>query len=422
MTARIPCARSLLIIVPLLALGVLAPAQIGTLAATAPGASAIEQGRYLVQAGNCISCHSRTGGASYAGGKAFQAPYAFLGTIYSTNITPDRETGLGAWSEADFIRAMRSGLAPGGKHLFPVFPYTNFSKLTTGDLKVMYAFLRTVPAVRALPPENSFWFRQRWAIALWNALFFDAGEFVPNTAQSAAWNRGYYLVEGLGHCGACHTPRNWLLAERASARLTGGTQVGEVTVGKDRTWSAPNLTAAASGLAKWTAEDLHKYLKTGHSRRAGTLGPMNEVIANSLQYLADDDITAMVTYIKSFPANGASPIQTLSAAERTAGQALYDRHCEECHLSTGRGGFRKAPPVAGSPIVQAEDPASLINVILYGAAPAPTVSAGFDAWEDMASFRQKLTDAEVAQLANYLRASWGNSGGRVTPGLVAAQR
>jgi mono/diheme cytochrome c family protein len=313
-------------------------------------------------------------------------------------------------------------VAPGKKHLFPAFPYTSFTKLATTDIKAIYAYLRIIPAVHAVPPENSFWFRQRWVMVLWNALFLGAGELAPDSSKSDAWNRGHYLVDALGHCGACHTPRNLLLAERAAVPLTGGVQVGEVEGGMNRIWSAPNLTSADSGQAKWSVEELQKYLKTGSSRRAGAFGPMNEVIGNSLRYLTDADAAALATYIKGVPANQESPLQTLSADERAAGQVLYDKRCEECHLSSGRGGLRKAPPVASSTIVQTQDAASLVNVIVYGAKPAEEIPSAFDAWEDMPGFKDKMTDTEIAQLANFLRATWGNRGGRVSPNSVAAQR
>jgi mono/diheme cytochrome c family protein len=198
--------------------------------------------------------------------------------------------------------------------------------------------------------------------------------------------------------------------------------VGEVEPSKQRAWSAPNLTGAQSGLAKWSLEDLQKYLKGGFSRRAGVLGPMNEVIANSLRYLSDSDIAAIAVYLKSLPANGESAQQTLNAAEHAAGQAVYEKYCDECHLSSGRGGFRKAPPVAGSPLVQAQNAASLVNVILFGATPATGLPASLDAWESMPAFADKLTDAQVADLANYLRAGWANRGDAVRAKFVAEQR
>ena len=244
---------------------------------------------------------------------------------------------------------------------------------------------------------------------------------MPARGQSDAWNRGNYLVEALAHCGACHTPRNFLLAERTDARMSGGMIVDETEPAKFRGWSAPNLTSAQSGLARWSSEDLQKYLKTGHNRWAGTLGPMNEVIANSTRHLTDIDVAAMALYIKSLAANGDSEVITPGSDELLAGQSLYDRHCQECHLSSGRGGFRKAPPVAGSVLVQAKEPSSLVNVILYGAQPAADIPASLYTWEEMPGFGDKMTDAELGQLSTFLRASWGNRGGRVSGATVADQ-
>jgi mono/diheme cytochrome c family protein len=384
---------------------------------------AVERGRYLAGVANCVTCHTAKTGAPFAGGRPFRTTYGLFGDIYSSNITPDRDTGIGSWTEGEFIRAMRHGVAPGERHLFPAFPYTSFTKLTTADVQAIYSYLRTIPAVRSAPPENSFWFRQRWVMRFWNALFFSEGELVPDSSKSSTWNEGRYLVEALAHCGACHTPRNLALAEQTGgAQFTGGLHIDEVEAGKSRAWSAPNLTSAEIGLAKWSVDELQKYLKSGSCRRAGVLGPMNEVIANSLRYLTDADAAAMAAYIKSLPAGGETAQQTLSAEEHAAGQALYDKHCDECHLSTGRGGFRKAPPVANSPIVQSSDASSLLNVILYGANPAAESPNAFEAWEDMPGYKDKMTDTEIAILANFLRTSWGNQGGRVSSKAVAAQR
>jgi alcohol dehydrogenase (quinone), cytochrome c subunit len=259
-------------------------------------------------------------------------------------------------------------------------------------------------------------------MALWNTLYFDAGAFAADPRQSDAWNRGSYLVEALGHCSACHTPRGLLLAERADAHLSGGEHIDEVEAGKFRLWSAPNLSAAARGLARWSADDLARYLKNGHNRWTGTFGPMNEVIGNSLRYLTDADLAAMAVYIKALPARGEAAAAVLNDAERAAGQTLYDRHCRECHLASGRGGFRKAPAVAGSAIVQAPGAASLINIILYGAHPAAELPATLYTWEDMPAFGSTLSDVEVSQLVNLLRVSWGNRGERITPPIVTAQR
>jgi mono/diheme cytochrome c family protein len=198
--------------------------------------------------------------------------------------------------------------------------------------------------------------------------------------------------------------------------------IGEVEPGVNRLWSAPNLTSADSGLGRWSVDDLKKYLKTGFCRRAGVLGPMNEVVGNSLRYLTDADVAAMAEYIKNLPANAESELQRPGASELAAGQALYDKHCDECHLSSGRGAFRKAPPLAGSAMVQSGNAASLVNVILYGAVPAPKLPASYDAWEEMPGFKDKMSDAELATLVNFLRSHWDNRGGRVRPAFVAGQR
>jgi alcohol dehydrogenase (quinone), cytochrome c subunit len=382
----------------------------------------VVRGAYLVRAANCISCHSAPDGASFAGGKAFETPYPFLGTIYSSNISPDRETGIGAWSETQFIRAMRYGIAPDGRNLFPAFPYTAFTKLSTPDIRAIFAYLKTVPAVRRTPPANSFWFRQRWLMLVWNALFFSPGQFAPATNQSPEWNRGAYLVEALGHCGACHEPRNLLMAQRAGATFSGGELLEVLDGTRTRRWTAPDLTPSKTGLAAWSGDDLHKYLKSGHSRRAGVYGPMNEVFADSLRFLTDDDINAMVTYLKAASPAPPNTSATLMAGERALGQALYDKYCEDCHLSTGRGAVRKAPTIAVNPVVQDRDPASLINVILFGAHPAAEVPQAFDAYDDMPGFGGKLNDEEVARLATFLRGNFGNSGSVVTAARVAKQR
>ncbi len=382
----------------------------------------VERGAYLARAANCVSCHTAAGGQPFAGGRAFQTTYSFLGSLYSSNISSDRATGIGAWAEQDFIQAMRFGLAPGQRHLFPAFPYTAFTRLSTPDLEALFAYLQTLPAVRSTPPSNSFWFRQRWAMTLWNWLFFKPGELKTAPDQSPEWNRGAYLVEALGHCGACHRPRNLLMAERPSAPLSGGVLVDEVEPGKLRRWSAPDLTNSKRGAGTWSADDLHKYLKTGHSRRAGVFGPMNEVFANSLRYLSDEDLSAMVTYLKGAAPAAGDEAYVLTTEERSTGQALYDKHCEECHLSTGRGAVRKGPAVTGSAVVQARHPSSLINIILYGASPSPDVAPTYDAYDDMPAFDAKLTNHEVAILATFLRNSWDNRGAAVSDNAAARQR
>lgn len=381
--------------------------------------SEIELGRYLATAGNCVSCHSSPGQSEFAGGVPFETQF---GTIYSTNITPDIETGIGSWTEAQFRGAMREGIRANGEHLYPVFPYTAFTKLSDSDVDALFAYLQTVPPARAHAPENdlSFPFNQRWLMAAWKTLFFDAARFTAETERSAEWNRGAYLVEALGHCGACHTPRNFLGAERADWALSGGTYLDEVPGGQVRPWSAVNLTSAASGLVSWSVEDTAAYLKTGVNAYASTFGPMNKVIMNSTRHLADADIRAMAVYLESLPPKEQDVGRMASDKVLRTGQNLYTIHCGTCHLPTGKGAIDTGPPVAGNPVVQAADPASLINSILYGPElpnPLPPVR-----WKHMEAYGDQLSDEEVAALASFLRSSWGNRGGAVSADQVAAQR
>jgi mono/diheme cytochrome c family protein len=382
----------------------------------AAASAMVARGRYLTAAGDCISCHTRPGGAPFSGGRPFTTPF---GTIYSSNITPDLPTGIGNWTRADLRLAMHEGIAPGGKRLFPAFPYPSFTKISDEDVDAIFAYLRTITPQRYVPPPNSFLLRQRWAMRFWNELFFTAGRFSPNPGQSSTWNRGAYLVGGLGHCGACHTPRNSFMAEIPNEAYTGGTFQDSVAPGKIRRWSSANLTSSKEGLAAWSLNQLARYLHTGFSLRAGTFGPMNEVIVNSLQHLSNDDIHAIATYLKSLPARQL-PGADVPVSEMTAGKRIYRNRCEDCHQASGRGGMFEAPPLAGSAVVQATDPASLINIILYG--PDQPKGISFGSWETMEPYDRVLTDAEVAAVSNYVRGSWGNRAGMVTPAAVAKQR
>lgn len=391
-------------------------------AAVTPSDPVVAQGLYLAQAGNCISCHTRAGGEPFAGGVAFVTDF---GTIYSTNITPDKTAGIGDWTEEQFFRAMREGIAADGTHLYPAFPYTDFAKVTDADLKAIWAYLKTLNPSSQQPPENEmgFPFNQRGLMAVWNALFFDGAPFTSTAGKSADWNRGAYLVEGLAHCGACHTPRNALGAEDDSRALSGGTYLDKVAGGAMRPWSAVNLTSADDGLKTWSVDDLASYLKTGHAKPAGTFGPMNEVIVNSLSKLTDEDVRAIAVYLKELPPIERAKPSGLSVADLREGDTQYTIHCGTCHLPTGLGsvpGSELGPPLVGSAVVQAEDPASLINVILYGAEipqPPPEKS-----WTTMKPYGNLVDDEQAAAIATYVRASWGNRGGKVTAADVAKQR
>lgn len=378
--------------------------------------AALARGKYLAKAGNCMSCHTRPGAAAFSGGVAFATR---LGMIYSSNITPDPVSGIGGWTVDDLRRAMHEGIAPGGRHLFPAFPYTSFTRVSDADVAAIYAYLRTLQPVRYSPPSNSFLLRQRWGMVFWNAMFFSSQRFRPDPRESADWNRGAYLVAGLGHCDACHTPRNVFMAEKAAEAYAGGSLNETVPGGQIRSWSAVNLTSSMSGLAAWSLSDLSRYLHTGFSLRAGTFGPMNEVIDKSLKDLSDADIHAMAVYLKSLP-----PVQSaassVSEADVQAGARIYGDHCQECHMRSGRGGLFSAPPLAASAVVQAQDPASLINVILYGADEPKDLS--FGGWQTMHPYKDVLSDTQIAAVSNFVRGSWKNRAAAVTAAQVARQR
>ena len=328
------------------------------------------------------------------GGVAFETPF---GTVYSTNITPDRESGIGQWSAADLRRAMHEGVDPNGASLIPAFPYTSFTKVADADVADIYAYLRTMPAVRYSPPDNSLLLRMRWGVSLWQQMFFTPGRYAADRAKSQEWNRGAYLIQGLGHCSACHTPRNLSMAEREEAAYQGGVFNEQVAAGKLGKWFAVNLTSAKHGMGSWSVAEIEKYLRTGVSTRAGTFGPMNEVIVNSLRLLTPADLHAMAMYVKSLP--GAAYVgERVSSEQAAAGAALYKARCEKCHGGSGRGGFFAGPPLAGSAVVQGEDPASLINIIVRGPALAKGVSYG--SWESMldtpmSSMTQRLPPSAI---------------------------
>ncbi|MDA8962204.1 cytochrome c [Congregibacter sp.] len=393
-------------------------------AAPLVGASELEvRGEYLTAAGNCVSCHTTEDGDAFAGGLGFETDF---GTLYSTNITPDSQTGIGNWSLEEFTGAMRRGERPDGTHLYPVFPYTSFTKVSDEDIAAIYAYLKTVTPVKFTPPGNdlSFPYDQRWALGLWKSMYFTEGRHEPQAAQSAQWNRGSYLVEGLGHCSECHTPRNFLGAKDPELAMTGSTYTERVE-GKASVWSASNLTSDSSGLAMWSHEDIAQYLKLGFSERAGVFGPMNNVVVNSTRHLSQSDVNAVATYLKSLPANSQDSGAPATEAVVRAGSLQYDIHCGTCHLPTGEGSPETGPPVIGSPVVLDADPSSLINITLYGAQlpkTAPSTEWQARGWKRMESYANKLSDEQVAALLSYMRSAWGHEAGAVTPEQVAKQR
>lgn len=372
----------------------------------------ILRGKYLAILGDCASCHTSKGGEPYAGGRGLNSGF---GIIYSANITPDRETGIGTWSADQFYRAMHRGVAADDSHLYPAFPYPYFTHMTRADDDAIYAYLRTVPEVEAKPPPNKLPFPLsiRGLMAIWNALYFTAGEFKPDPAKSAEWNRGAYIVTGPGHCGGCHTPKNFLMADEDEHALAGGVIDN---------WFAADLTGAArGGLASWTAADITEYLKSGRNARATASGAMGEVIELSTSRMDDADQVAVATYLKSLPPAAPEPRPGVPdrAAMRT-GEAIFADACSACHLSQGNGQPRLFPPLAGDASVQSRDGTTLIRIVLQGSrspatADKPTPHA-------MPAFGWKLNDQQVADVLTYIRNSWGNESKQIDASDVRALR
>lgn len=384
----------------------------------------IKKGEYLVHAGDCIACHTAPGGKQFAGGYTLPTPF---GTLYTPNITPDKEYGIGQWSFEDFYNALHDGVAPGGvlggRYLYPAFPYPSYTKVTRSDAKAIWAYLRSLKPVHKKPPENQmeFPFNIRQALIGWRLLFFHPGTFKPNPKRSKEWNRGAYLVQGLGHCSACHTDHNVLGAKKEGEFLAGGM----IPV---QHWYAPNLTSNQRyGLGRWSKKEIVQLLKTGISGKNATFGPMSDVVHDSLQYLDNKDLYAIATYLKSLPAKDEPEPpdhEELSQEQRqilyNMGQHLYAHHCSECHQPGGEGVEGIYPPLKGNGAVMARNPVDAIRMILQGGFEAPTKENPRPF--SMPPFAHVLSDKQVAALATYIRHSWHNDAGPVPPSLVEKYR
>lgn len=383
-------------------------------AASPDAAQLIEQGRYLASVGNCMGCHTASGGAAFAGGRELPTPF---GRFYGPNLTPDEATGLGNWTADDFWRALHNGKAPDGSLLYPAFPYPSYSRMTRLDSDALYAYLRSLPAVRQQnrPHELSFPYDQRVLIAGWRALFFRPGQAADShggkadAQQSEQWLRGRYLVEGLAHCAECHTPRNRLGALQGSAGLAGAVIPGQ-------NWYAPPLTAdPVTGLGQWSEQDIVDLLKTGMSKQSHAAGPMAEAVHVGFQHTSDADLAAMADYIKSVPAAGLdaaarSPQAGKAAMER--GGKIYAQQCVQCHQADGKGAAQAWPPLAGNISVVAVSPVNAIRLVLAGGfAPA---TAANPRPHGMPPFGQVLNDQDVASVVTFIRQSWGNEASEVS--------
>ncbi|MGH8819931.1 MAG: c-type cytochrome, partial [Rhodoferax sp.] len=362
----------------------------------------IERGRQLAAAGDCAVCHTAPGGNPNAGGRAMATPF---GTVYTTNLTPDPETGIGHWSFSAFQRAMREGISRDGKHLYPAFPYTAFTRISDDDLMALYAYLMTQPPVRAQVPETrlAFPFGVRPLMAVWNALYLDPGPAPTDAARSAQWNRGAYLVNGVGHCAACHSPRNMVGAEQGGRRYLGGAMVDG--------WEAPSLTAQSHAPVPWTEGALYQYLRHGHTEQHGmATGPMGPVV-KELATLPAADVRAMAHYLASFQ-SAASPQQAAATAQvlvnraetrnallASPAQRLFDSACGACHRDgNGLAQTGRNIPLALNSNLYSEHPDNLLRVVLEGISEPATSELGF-----MPTFRHSLDDRQIAELAGYMR-------------------
>ncbi|WP_426608841.1 cytochrome c [Bradyrhizobium sp. McL0616] len=367
----------------------------------------IARGEYLARAGDCTACHTAAEGRLFAGGRPMPTPF---GTIYTSNITPDPETGIGKWSADDFYRTMHNGRFPDGGLIYPAMPFASYTKVTRADSDAIFAYLRSVTPVnqKNKPHELRFPYDNRQLILGWRTLFFSEGEFKPDPSKSAEWNRGAYLVEGLGHCGMCHSPINALGGTSQSDAFKGG-------LIPMQNWYAPSLTSnREAGLGDWSIKDITDLLQTGVSARGVVYGPMAEVVHNSLQYLNDEDTRAMAVYLKGI-AEASSPPPPSSALPTTEssllislGKTVYDKNCASCHGLQGEGKPPHWPPLANNQSIEMQSAVNPIRMVLNGGYPPGT--KGNPMPYGMPPFAGLLSDNEVAAVVSYIRTAWGNRG------------
>lgn len=370
---------------------------------------AVKRGQYLARAADCVACHTSPGGTPFAGGLQINTPFGMLTT---PNITPDVDTGIGGWSDDQFYRALHEGIGRHGEDLYPVFPFTSFTKMTRDDVLAIKAYLFSLKPVYAprAPSAMNFPFNIRSTLMVWRELFFTEGTFQPDPKQSAEWNRGAYLVQGPGHCGECHSPRNVLGAVEQSKALAGGTV--------DH-WLAPNISSnPITGLGDWKVQDIVALLKKGSTKTQGVVfGPMALVVHDSLRYLTDSDLKAIAVYLKTSPERGSPAAQAVPPGATMAKSAtLYLENCAECHQAKGKGLPGSVPNLAGNPVITASEPNDIILAVLKGLQPRGNYGG-------MPSFAASLGDQTIADLANYVRTAWQNKAApNATAALVAKLR
>ena len=387
-----------------------------TQGAAAPNATTqvINKGEYLARAGDCVACHTHPGGREFAGGRAMPTPF---GNLYVPNITPDEETGIGAWSPDEFYRMMHQGVSRDGTLLYPAMPFASYTKVTREDSDAIFAYLMSVPPVKQpnRPHELRFPYNKRELLVGWRALYFREGEYQPDPKQSAQWNRGAYLVLGLGHCAMCHTAVNPLGGSSESKAFEGG-------MIPNQNWYAPSLTSnREAGLGNWSLQDIKDLLQAGVSHRGTVYGPMAEVTYNSLQYLSDEDVEAMAVYLKALPQRDSEPPPT-SQARLVApnvmelGRKVYGQQCAMCHGEEGKGHPPGLPPLAGNQSITMASPVNSIRMVLNGGY-APGTRKNPRPY-GMPPFNHILNDDEAAAVVTYIRVAWENSGTPVSPAQV----
>lgn len=388
-----------------------------------------ERGEYVARLADCVACHSTEHGTPFAGGLAMGSP---LGTIFSTNITPDKETGIGGYTLAQFDNAVRRGVAADGRRLYPAMPFPSYAKMSDEDIRSLYDYFmnHVRPARQENRPSTIPWpLNMRWPLAYWSLLFTDAGAYRPDPQRDALWNRGAYLVQGPGHCGSCHTPRGVAFQEVAldgwSDRFLSGAPLDG--------WYAPSLRGDPNtGLGRWVEEDIVAFLRRGRNRHGVVFGSMMEAFNNSTQFMTDEDLRAIAHYLKSLPGNPARDgapwrfdgATTLLLSTGTApaepGAATYLARCASCHGRDGQGRGEWIPPLAGASSLLSPESASAINITLNGAGRA--VADGVPDSYRMPPLRAHLSDREIADVLTFVRSAWGNRGSAVTPDQVRTMR
>jgi len=385
-----------------------------SLAAIAPAAAAnepslIAKGHYISRLADCGACHTRIGGIAFAGGRPISTPF---GTVTSTNITPDPDTGIGGWSDKEFYRAVTDGIGGHGEYLYPAMPFTFFTKMTRSDVLAVKAYLFSLKPIHAprVPNKLEFPFDIRSSMVGWRTLYFHPGVYQPNPKRSTEWNRGAYIVEGPGHCGACHSPRN-IFGGTETQHSLAGAKIGE--------WLAPNISADPRwGIGNWSVSKIVTFLKTGAQKKEGVaFGPMAGVVHNSLRYVSTADLQAMAVFLKSGPERRPTVADKVaSRRDLQHGQRLYLENCSKCHQDNGRGFPGIVPNLAANAIVTSAHPDDVIDALLKSL-------HGTGNHGTMPSFAATLSDQDVADIANYVRSGWGNHAPtNATPALVASIR